>query len=288
MIFVDRNKMPVPDVLSDASTRAITERAAAIAHFSGSKAGEPFSFTVYRDPEVKEALVLLFEGKCAYCESRIVHITPGDIEHFRPKSEIQEAAQPRPGYYWLASCWDNLLLSCTHCNRSYTHRLQEEKEKKATGKMNQFPLSDESKRVRFPDHPNGTGDEEPYRLLLDPCVDRPEEHFEYDHETGVIKPVKRRGIRSSRGETSIRVYVLQRVLLVQERERKLVEIHAQLQRIREEILRYNKHPDEGDRVLRRELRRLKKFTHADEEYAGMARQIIGEFLRINFEIELAP
>ena len=53
--------------------------------------------------------------------------------------------------------------------------------------MNQFPLSDPNKYVRKHDHINGIADEEPYRLLLNPCIDNPEEHLEYGTE-GVIRP----------------------------------------------------------------------------------------------------
>lgn len=48
---------------------------------------------------------------------------PLDVEHFRPKSEIDEVdpatfrpvpgrAPTAPGYYWLAAAWSNLLPSC--------------------------------------------------------------------------------------------------------------------------------------------------------------------------------
>lgn len=60
----------------------------------------------YRHPRIKEALKTAFSGKCAYCESHVVHIDYGDIEHFRPKSKFPE----------LCFQWDNLLLSCKICN----------------------------------------------------------------------------------------------------------------------------------------------------------------------------
>ena len=50
----------------------------------------------------------MFHGKCAYCESKLTHVTYGDIEHFRPKGN--------PHYRHLTFNWDNLLLSCPICN----------------------------------------------------------------------------------------------------------------------------------------------------------------------------
>ena len=62
----------------------------------------------YRHDEIKQALVEMFHGKCAYCESHITHIDYGHIEHFKPKSS--------PAYFELAVEWNNLLLACGRCN----------------------------------------------------------------------------------------------------------------------------------------------------------------------------
>ncbi len=62
----------------------------------------------YNKRDVKTALKEMFKGKCAYCESKVTHVAPGDIEHFRPKSD--------PRYVDLTFEWTNLLLSCPICN----------------------------------------------------------------------------------------------------------------------------------------------------------------------------
>lgn len=62
----------------------------------------------YRHNDIKDALIKMFSGKCAYCESKINHITYGAIEHFRPKGD--------PAFEHLAFEWTNLLLSCDICN----------------------------------------------------------------------------------------------------------------------------------------------------------------------------
>lgn len=62
----------------------------------------------YKHEDIKKALIDMFHGKCAYCESDITHIDYGHIEHFKPKGT--------PAYYELAVEWDNLLLACGRCN----------------------------------------------------------------------------------------------------------------------------------------------------------------------------
>lgn len=60
----------------------------------------------YNCPDIKEAIVSETHGKCAYCESKIRHIAPGDIEHIVPKSARPEL--------WFE--WENLTLACPRCN----------------------------------------------------------------------------------------------------------------------------------------------------------------------------
>lgn len=60
----------------------------------------------YRHPEIKTALKVETHGKCAYCESRLLHIAFGDVEHIAPKS-LKLADTFR---------WDNLTLACDVCN----------------------------------------------------------------------------------------------------------------------------------------------------------------------------
>lgn len=58
----------------------------------------------YKYKDIKDALMTLYHGKCAYCET---YDPSPHIEHYRPK---------RGGYYWMAYSWDNLILSCSQCN----------------------------------------------------------------------------------------------------------------------------------------------------------------------------
>lgn len=57
--------------------------------------------------EIKTALLAETFNKCAYCESKVVHNTPGDIEHKLPSSVLPE----------LHFSWSNLTIACAECNR---------------------------------------------------------------------------------------------------------------------------------------------------------------------------
>jgi uncharacterized protein (TIGR02646 family) len=101
----------------------------------------------YRHKEVKQTLVEMFHGKCAYCESKITHIDYGHIEHYRPK------AGPR-GRPDLTFEWTNLLLACGICNGG-------------EHKSDRFPEADE-------DGP-----------IVNPCEDDPVNHFTFCFDSAV-------------------------------------------------------------------------------------------------------
>jgi uncharacterized protein (TIGR02646 family) len=58
--------------------------------------------TRYRHPQIKAALVQETRGKCAYCESKFLHVHHGDVEHIYPKSLAPEKTV----------VWENLTLAC--------------------------------------------------------------------------------------------------------------------------------------------------------------------------------
>jgi uncharacterized protein (TIGR02646 family) len=74
----------------------------------GSKKNLELATNKYKHEEIKKQLQNMFLGKCAYCESKYIHVGFGDIEHFRPRSKFP----------LLAVKWTNLLLSCGRCNSS--------------------------------------------------------------------------------------------------------------------------------------------------------------------------
>jgi hypothetical protein len=153
--------------------------------------------------ELKEYLVELFDGKCAYCEASFRHVAWGDIEHFRPKKKVSDkqsqaiiderSGQPHRGYYWLAYEITNLLPSCQRCNQ-------------ARGKMNQFPVV-AGTRISTPE--DDLASEKP--LLLNPYQKDPTPVLKFIPTFGTV------GAVDAIGETSIRVYNLMREELIEDR-----------------------------------------------------------------------
>ena len=63
--------------------------------------------TKYRCKDIKETLLKETGKKCIYCESKVGHNTPGDVEHKIPTSKVID----------LHFTWNNLTIACTECNR---------------------------------------------------------------------------------------------------------------------------------------------------------------------------
>lgn len=108
MIPVPRT--PKPPVLVRNAAKWLAKLQVVQGSTAATKADIKKAMNKYQHEEIKVTLVAMFHGKCAYCESKITHITYGDIEHFRPKSD--------PRYAHLIFEWENLLLSCSICNNS--------------------------------------------------------------------------------------------------------------------------------------------------------------------------
>ncbi len=233
---------------AEATARA-AEKAAAAAGAPAPKAKrkkeKTFGFSAYSDEAVKYALDKLFFGKCAYCESRYANQAPVDVEHYRPKGRIAGNLD-HPGYWWLAMVWENLLPSCIDCNRRRWQDLPKFPQslaqllaapemqgvKASLGKQDLFPIAGAARATA--DLP--AIDEQPD--LINPCVDDPEEHLAFHIDRGdplgLVLPTIKDNVPSRRGLTSIHVYGLNRLGLVQERTRVLRKLDF-LSRLIDEI-----------------------------------------------------
>lgn len=100
-------KLNKPQVLIDNAEKWTQEYCSCLS--SGQTPSEELA-TRYKDPTIKAVLEQETHGKCAYCESKIKHVTYGDIEHILPKNK-----DARPDLYVE---WTNLTLACEQCNRS--------------------------------------------------------------------------------------------------------------------------------------------------------------------------
>jgi uncharacterized protein (TIGR02646 family) len=238
------------------------------------KARKEFPFKIYRQPYVKETIEKIFHKKCAYCESLYIVTQPVDIEHFRPKGAVVVNNQKKPGYYWLASDWTNLLPSCIRCNRSNSYLMPNNK-KETMGKKNFFPLEDEGQRATKP------GDERNEKpLLLNPFNDNPAKHLEFTAQ-GVVRAALNKGEPSSKGLASITICALSRPDLVERRAEYARKILAQIERVKRATLNMQRYPNDSNFKddLRKELRELKDYLEPNKEYAAMARQLAKDFLR---------
>jgi uncharacterized protein (TIGR02646 family) len=137
MIHVSRSA--TPRILEQKADKWTTDLQAADTEAKRKKAESK-----YRHRQVKAALVAMFHGKCAYCESKITHIDYGHIEHYRPK----RGSRGRPD---LTFAWENLVLACGVCNGP-------------AQKGDHFPEPAE-------DGP-----------ILNPCIDIPAEHLEFHYD----------------------------------------------------------------------------------------------------------
>ncbi len=107
----------------------------------------------WRDDSVLKELTSLYNGKCAYCETKTTDL---QIDHYRPLDK----------YNWLANEWSNLLPVCKRCNQA---------------KRNKFPI--DAKRIeKAPEDKNEYRansktllSEEP--IILHPEIDDIERHI---------------------------------------------------------------------------------------------------------------
>ncbi len=244
-----------------------------------------YPYERYRDREVKRALRQLFDGKCAYCESVYAGTQPMDVEHWRPKGEVhrQGTKVKEPGYYWLASTWNNLLPSCIDCNRARSQYDILRQEIISLGKANQFPIRGPRCLPRPDSDPTNITqqlnllNEQP--LLINPCVDLPEEFFTYDGR-GVILPRPAAGHERERAQASIRVYALNRSDLVSERlaMRKIVDHRLGLIATLAKLCA-KAHDDDylqeslAD-LISFEIDNLFEMSHDPRPYAGMVREML--------------
>lgn len=233
MIHVDRGTVTPPAVLDRRFRDGKTETDRAKAHYDPNQwDGETsFKWTRYSDDEVKEKLEELFAGKCAYCESRFRHVSPEDVEHWRPKGAVvlEDGSERKPAYFWLGATWTNLLSSCPDCNRRRRQEDVRDPVNEQSGKKDYFPVDEEADRWTHFDQPDRNGE---VALLLDPCSDSPEEFLTVDDDAVVHEKHPADTLENRRAQQSIDIYGLNRSALVDERKKHFDRVQALLHDIR--------------------------------------------------------
>lgn len=273
MIHVDKPPGSRPAALDKKGKDGKTERERATEFFA-QPANLPakFKFEAYSDDAVRDALNGLFHFKCAYCETSYGASAPVAVEHYRPKGEVTTDAGPlKPGYYWLAAEWANLLPSCTDCNSERYHKLEDGSEIKY-GKANQFPIDG-----AWPAHLAPGVEANEKALLLHPCDDpHPERHLVF-LDDGVVQPARDAvGNDDPKAKSSIPVYGLQRPQLVQARKERRLELEPHLDDLTATLAKIQADP--GNAALKQAFAKLagrvKLYIREKSAYSAMARQAV--------------
>lgn len=167
--IVRKTTVPVPDILLNKGVNATNNLIARYNNGERTFTKDDFDGKIYGHEDVKNTLIDVQEGKCCFCESKITHISYGDVEHYRPKAAwVQDnEALNKPGYYWLSYNWDNLLLSCQMCNQRH--------------KKNLFPVRNTANRALS--HTDDISNEEP--LFVHPVIDDPSTLISFNQEIPV-------------------------------------------------------------------------------------------------------
>lgn len=210
--------------------------------FASGSAKLNFDRAVYAHVSVKKRLIAMQHRKCAFCEAKPLHVSNGDVEHFRPKAAVRQSdsgSLGRPGYYWLAYEWKNLLFACERCNRRH--------------KKDLFPLIDPSRRAKSRQTP--LANETP--VFIDPSAEDPELYITYrDHV-----PVAIDGNR--RGKQTIKALGLHRPDLNADREKHLANVQI--------LHQAATLPGVSARLRNKSRRLLTVLVASDAEYSSMTR-----------------
>ena len=228
MIFVEKTS-EIPSILLERKQRLI----AAISKYDSidsiPEEEKEELINSYKHPEIQESLFMCSYNKCAYCE-----VIPSsgylEIEHFQPKNVYPE----------LSLEWDNLLPSCTRCNRSkYLHD----------------PIS------------------EP---IINPCKIDPEPYFDYN-VFAIVPALDSPDLNIS--ERTLRVCSLNRFLLAQERSNLLLHLHSYRNSLDESLIIYN-NSDTDIKKKRRILKLkesidiIESLTEKDQKFSGLTKNYL--------------
>jgi len=247
MIYVDRSRVAVPPALLSPRVQSERERIQKVLKSSEEHLKQLRITTDVRHlAEVKPALLDLFHGKCAYCESDIDHSGFLDIEHYRPRQGAADLAgtKAQHHYVWLSYEWDNLLISCTPCTSV-----------RGKGSGLFFPVLgerapilasvDECRQVEQP-------------LLIDPCFDRPEQHLQFLANGQCVAT-------TDRGRATIEVHDLNRGLLVEARHETWARVESLMRLM----------PSAGVSVAPQ----LRQLVSGEQPYTATARASFAESMR---------
>ncbi len=265
MIKVTKDYETIPEALTRIGCRRKIKKAIE------NQSGKGYNGHHYKDRSVKEKLNLIYNNKCAYCESKIEHAATLQVEHYRPKDGLEEEVSHK-GYYWLGCEWSNLLLACPKCNGK-------------GGKGTKFPiigarvqssivftdLTDLNtfNRVRSKADSAELLAEKPY--LLNPEIDNPVEHLTFDSDNQI------KG-KTPRGTKTIEICKLDRDLLFIQRQKVRDDLLSDIKIAIEGVLTEKYNSKAFQFTLKTIFDKLSKRTLISAEYS-----LWGKYCYDNFE-----
>lgn len=230
MIYVDRSSVPRPEWFgSPYWYKRTLEFLKEVYPIREQRSQRRVSSVLPKLPlNVEDAVWNLFEGRCAMCEQAIAGWDKGEtVERFRPV-EVAESRQ-RHHYTFAATLWENLILLCLDCQRVRGNRFPVQ-----LGGTYQPPRLRLESMERYP--PSALYDEllrylkganeTDKPMVIDPTLENPAEWMVYlqDGRMGTSKLDSGKAV--SKVSSSINLFHLNGLKLVQERADKVRQFQA--------------------------------------------------------------
>lgn len=189
-------------------------------------------------PQIRPALYHQFSHKCAYCETIADKL---DVELFRPRTVATnlDGRADEDHYWWLAFEWDNYLLACKSCNALKGSRFPVDGPRCEIGSLGEILRAEK-------------------RLLLDPCLDDPQQSLLY-LEDGRVSGT------DARAQVTIDVVGLNRSPLVADRKKSLTAFKAIAQDLTKPA------------TFAKAAQKLRTLVSSAGEFAAMHRQFAKSF-----------
>lgn len=207
MQYFERSRMPVPTAFRSGDAAVMRRQLLEFMEQSRPRRAQSFppSQDLRLDDEVQDAIVRLFNGKCAFCERR-TYVFPHRLRPLENALPLAQVSQAHLYYCWLGTDWGNIYSICEACN-SHSKNLFPV----GSSGRGSLPVRDELEL--FANENSGVW-RWPHRdrpLILDPCRTRAFARllsFDFDGGVTALQPA---------GYETIGVFRLDRSELVDER-----------------------------------------------------------------------
>lgn len=261
MIYIDRNKTEKPKFFYSKEYENNVSELKSFYLVPRNKRAQKRYVDYRTPPNISESLNTLFNGKCAYCETKIFFKNSGNfLDHFRPRNNARGFSSEDIDldyYWWLMYEWENMYYCCNECDMV---------------KSTWFPVLGKRAKQLTP-HSKALEIEE--SLLVDPCYDNPDKHLSYDFRAGTMISL------SKKGEATIEILKLNRKTLIKGR----------LKAIKEEVDNWEKTSNSywktkgliKDKTINHWLEILD--NNSKEEYIGIRKAFLIDKLESNLEIK---